>query len=307
VVSDDHYANFALELGAGYGDASMDNPDYRRIEQAIIYLEEHALQQPSLEEVAEHIGLNPFHFQRLFKSWAGVSPKRFLQYLTIESAKRLLRDSASVLDTTFDVGLSGPGRLHDLFVNIEAMTPGEFKAQGKDLVIRYGYYNTPFGESLLATTARGICSLAFVEPGGRSIALEELRANWQESTFVPDQNAGQEIIGQIFTNSDQRQAPLKVLLKGTNFQIKVWEALLKIPEGAAVSYASLAAAIGRPKAHRVVGTAVGHNPIAFLIPCHRVLRANGGIGGYHWGIMRKRAILAREAAGHFAQMAAYKE
>ncbi len=275
----------------------MDNPEYRRIEQAIAYLEEHALEQPSLDEVAEHIGLSSYHFQRLFKSWAGVSPKRFLQYLTVESAKKLLRDSVSVLDAALEVGLSGPGRLHDLFVSVEAMTPGEFKAQGKDLAIKYGFYTTPFGECLLAVTVRGICHLAFVDPDTRSLALEEFRAIWQGSILVEDQSAGRKIIQQIFAQTrEQEQTPLKVLLKGTNFQIKVWEALLKIPEGSVVSYASLAKAVGRPKAHRAVGTAAGHNPIAYLIPCHRVLKANGDIGGYHWGTVRKRAILAREAA-----------
>ena len=170
----------------------MDNPDYRRIEQAIAYLEEHALEQPSLDDVAEHIGLSSYHFQRLFKSWAGVSPKRFLQYLTIENAKKLLRESVSVLDTALDVGLSGPSRLHDLFVSVEAMTPGEFKSQGKDLRISYGFHATPFGECLLAVTPRGICSLAFVDPETRPVALDELQATWQEATLVEDQNAGKE-------------------------------------------------------------------------------------------------------------------
>ena len=275
----------------------MDNPDYRRIERAITYLEEHALEQPSLAEVAEHIGLSPHHFQRMFTSWAGVSPKKFLQYLTIENAKKLLRQSASVLDTALDVGLSGPGRLHDLFVSVEAMTPGEFKAKGKEVRIRYGFHPSPFGETLLAVTRRGICRLAFVDPQTRSTALDELRKNWQEAILVEDQDAGREMIRQIFDRTrDSPRTPLRVLLKGTRFQIKVWEALLRIPEGAVVSYGSLAHAIGRPKAHRAVGTAAGHNPIAYVIPCHRVLRANGGIGGYHWGTARKRAILAREAA-----------
>lgn len=275
----------------------MDNSDYRRIEQAIIYLEEHALEQPSLEEVAEHIGLSPYHFQRLFKSWAGVSPKRFLQYLTIENAKNLLRDSFSVLDTALDVGLSGPGRLHDLFVSVEAMTPGEFKSQGKDLHISYGFHATPFGECLLASTPRGICSLAFVDSETRFAALNELRTNWREATLIENQNAGKDAVKMIFGQKQNlSQAPLKVLLRGTNFQVKVWEALLRIPEGAVVSYGSLADAIGHPGAHRAVGTAAGHNPIGYLIPCHRVLRANGEIGGYHWGAIRKKAILAREAA-----------
>ena len=275
----------------------MDNPDYRRIEQAIAYLEEHALEQPSLDDVAEHIGLSSYHFQRLFKSWAGVSPKRFLQYLTIENAKKLLRESVSILDTALDVGLSGPSRLHDLFVSVEAMTPGEFKAQGKDLLISYGFHVTPFGECLLAVTSRGICSLVFVEPEARSVALNELHETWQEATLVENQSAGKDAIKTIFGQTrNKTQAPLKVLLRGTNFQVKVWQALLRIPEGSVVSYGFLADAVGHPGAHRAVGTAAGHNPIGYLIPCHRVLRANGEIGGYHWGTTRKRAILAREAA-----------
>ena len=275
----------------------MDNPDYRRIEQAIAYLEEHALEQPSLDEVAEHIGLSSYHFQRLFKSWAGVSPKRFLQYLTIENAKKLLRESTSILDTALDVGLSGPSRLHDLFVSVEAMTPGEFKAQGKDLLISYGFHATPFGECLLAVTPRGICRLAFVDPEARSVVLNELQETWREATLVENQNAGKDAIKTIFDQTrGQAQTPLKILLRGTNFQVKVWEALLRIPEGTVVSYGFLADAVGHPGAHRAVGTAAGLNPVAYLIPCHRVLRTNGEIGGYHWETTRKRAILAREAA-----------
>jgi AraC family transcriptional regulator of adaptative response/methylated-DNA-[protein]-cysteine methyltransferase len=275
----------------------LDNPDYRRIEQAISYLEENASEQPSLDEVAEHVGLSSYHFQRLFKSWAGVSPKRFLQYLTIESAKKLLRESVSVLDTALDVGLSGPGRLHDLFVSVEAMTPGEFKSQGKNLVISHGFHETPFGECLLAVTSRGICGLTFVDPENRFVALNELQETWQEATLVESQTAGEDAIKIIFGQTRaQAQVPLKVLLRGTNFQVKVWEALLRIPEGSVVSYGSLAEAVGHPGAHRAVGTAAGRNPIGYLIPCHRVLRTNGGIGGYRWGTTRKRAILAREAA-----------
>ncbi len=275
----------------------MDNPDYRRIEQAINYLQEHVAEQPSLDEVAEHIGLSAYHFQRLFKSWAGVSPKRFLQYLTVGNAKRLLRESSSVLDAALDVGLSGPGRLHDLFVSVEAMSPGEYKNLGKGLQISYGFHSTPFGECLLAVTSRGICSLAFVEPENRSDALKGLLESWQEESIVENPEAGKGTIKQIFGQSnDQAQTPIKVLLRGTNFQIKVWEALLSILEGTVVSYGSLADTVGHPGAHRAVGTAIGHNPVAYLIPCHRVLRANGEIGGYHWGTTRKRAILAREAA-----------
>jgi len=275
----------------------MDNPDYRRIAQAINYLEAHVAEQPSLDEVAEHIGLSAYHFQRLFKSWAGVSPKRFLQYLTVENAKTLLRNSASVLDAALDVGLSGPGRLHDLFVSVEAMTPGEFKHQGRALQVSYGFHATPFGECLLAVTSRGICSLAFVEPENRSVVLEALLKSWQDARILENPEAGRSAIQQIFgPYSDQPQTPIRVFLRGTNFQIKVWEALLRIPEGRAVSYGCLADRVGHPRAHRAVGTAVGHNPIAYLIPCHRVLRTNGDIGGYRWGTTRKRAILAREAA-----------
>jgi len=273
------------------------NSDYKRIEQAIHYLEEHALEQPSLDEVAEHIGLSPYHFQRLFKSWAGVSPKRFLQYLTVEHAKRLLRESASVLDAALAVGLSGPGRLHDLFVSTEAMTPGEFKDQGKELEVTYGFHATPFGECMVAVTPRGICSLGFVEQENKSQAIDGLRRTWTEASIMENPEAGQSAVRQIFmTGCPPEQAPVKVLLRGTNFQIKVWEALLRIPEGAVVSYGTLADAVGHPGAHRAVGTAVGHNPIAYLIPCHRVLRNNGEIGGYRWGTIRKRAILAMEAS-----------
>ncbi len=275
----------------------MDNTDYQRIEQAIVYLEEHALTQPTLDEVAQHIGLSPSHFQRLFKSWAGVSPKRFLQFLTIEHAKKLLRASASVFDTALDVGLSGPGRLHDLFVSVEAVTPGEFKTQGKDLQVIYGFHPTPFGECLLAFTSRGVCSLGFVDSGNKAEALNAFLESWRGAKIVENPQAGSKVLSQIFDpNGASEHGSIKVFLKGTNFQLKVWEALLRIPEGAVVSYGSLADAVGRPGAHRAVGTAVGRNPVAYLIPCHRVLRTNGEIGGYHWGTSRKRAILAREAA-----------
>lgn len=272
----------------------MNPSDYTRIEQAIRFLEQHAAKQPSLDEVAEHVGLSPFHFQKLFKRWAGVSPKRFLQHLTLSRARQLLRDSASVLDTALDVGLSGPSRLHDLFVSIDAVTPGEFKSGGKGLELRYGYHETPFGECLAATTARGLCSLGFVDGGDRTKALDALRDSWRESSIVEDPQASRLIIEQIFSSASSPQEPVKLFLRGTNFQLKVWEALLQIPEGAVVSYGSLAGLLGQPNASRAVGNAVGHNPIAYLIPCHRVLRANGVIGGYHWGTPRKKVILTTE-------------
>ncbi|PNU19699.1 6-O-methylguanine DNA methyltransferase [Geothermobacter hydrogeniphilus] len=274
----------------------MDHPDYQHIAQAIRFLEDHASEQPSLETVAAHIGFSPFHFQRLFKSWAGVSPKRFLQYLTVEHAKQMLRASESVLETAFEVGLSGPGRLHDLFVSVEAVTPGEYKSFGRDLQLFYGFHSTPFGDCLLAASTRGICALSFVEDGRRQ-AIEELRSEWRQSELAEDTERTGLLVDRIFAAPDREQdEPLRLLLKGTNFQLKVWEALLKIPEGRVVSYGTLARAVGHRGAHRAVGTAVGHNPIACLIPCHRVLRSSGGIGGYRWGTTRKRAMLAREAA-----------
>lgn len=275
----------------------MDAYDYKRIEKAIIYLEEHALEQPSLDEVAHHVNLSSSHFQRVFKAWAGVTPKRFLQFLTIEHAKKMLHKSASVLDAAIEVGLSGPSRLHDLFVSVEAMTPGEFKHKGKDLEVSYGFHPTPFGECLLGITPRGICHLGFVDPENKSIAIDEFLDTWKKAILIEKPDAGKKVLDQIFSRGNkQEHGPVKILLKGTNFQIKVWEALLRIPEGTVVTYGLIANAIGHPSAPRAVGNAVGHNPIAYLIPCHRVLRENGGISGYHWGTARKKAILARESA-----------
>ncbi len=278
----------------------MNNQDYKRIEQAILFIEQQALGQPSLEEIAEHVDLSPYHFQRMFKRWAGVSPKRFLQYLTVENAKRMLRDSASVLDTSLGVGLSGPGRLHDLFVNVEAVTPGEYKNLGKGLVIDYGFHSTPFGECLVATTRRGICFLGFVEDElGREVGLKSLQATWPDASLQENPQTACSEINRIFSPAPYAgKEPIKLLLHGTNFQLKVWEALLRLPGGAVTSYSALSDVVGRPGASRAVGNAVGKNPIAYLIPCHRVLRASGDIGGYRWGTPRKRAILALEAAHH---------
>jgi len=278
-------------------DDPMDDLNFSRIEKAIRFLAENADRQPSLDTVAAHVGLSPFHFQKLFKRWAGVSPKRFLQYLTVVDAKLLLRDSASVLDTAYEVGLSGPGRLHDLFVSVEAVTPGEFKAFGRNLELRYGFFPTPFGECLAAMTERGICSLEFVEKQGRRKAEDHLRQAWKEAALIEDRRACQAAIAMIFGPAPgQLPAPIKILLRGTNFQLKVWEALLCIREGAVVSYASLADLVGHPGSSRAVGNAVAHNPLAYLIPCHRVLRATGEMGGYRWGLPRKRAMLAMEMA-----------
>ena len=241
--------------------------------------------------------LSEFHFQRLFRRWAGISPKRFIQFLTLEHAKKLLGGSHSVLDATYDAGLSSPGRLHDLFVNIEAMTPGEFKAQGAGLRISYGFHPSPFGECLLAVTERGICGLGFIDAGGRAQILRDFQARWPEAHWEENARLTQPYIRRIFGGEKRNgNRPITLVLHGTNFQIKVWEALLRIPMGSVVPYEDLATTVCSARAARAVGGAVGKNPIAFLIPCHRVIRKAGGIGGYHWGAARKRAMLAWEAA-----------
>jgi AraC family transcriptional regulator, regulatory protein of adaptative response / methylated-DNA-[protein]-cysteine methyltransferase len=271
--------------------------DYGRIEKAIAFLQSNYTRQPELKEVARSVHLSEYHFQRLFTRWAGISPKKFLQYLTLEHAKHSLKESRSVLDATFDAGLSSPGRLHDLFVTIEAMTPGEFKQSGEGLTIQYGFHPTPFGECLLAITGRGICGLSFVPEGRRVQVLKELRDRWTGATLREASGATQPFVGRLFVGSAKKpRAPLQLLLKGTNFQIKVWEALMRIPEGNVVSYEDLARSIGSPKASRAVGSAVGKNPVAYIIPCHRVIRREGIIGNYHWGPERKKALLGWEWA-----------
>ena len=273
----------------------MSETDYRRVARAIRFLQEHAGDQPSLDEVAQHVGLSPFHFQRLFKRWAGVSPKRFLQFLTVEHAKRLLRDSRSVLDTTFEVGLSGPGRLHDLFVSVEAVTPGQFKSRGLGVRIRYGIQPSPFGDCLLAMADQGICHLGFLDEGGAEAGIEELRQQWRGTEVVEERRSTREVAQRVFAPVGARpDATLPLLLRGTNFQIKVWHALLCIPEGSVISYGDLAERLGSPRATRAVASAVGRNPISYLVPCHRVLRSTGATTGYRWGPDRKRAMLARE-------------
>ena len=272
--------------------------DYARIEQAILFLEQNFQSQPTLKEIADHVGLSEYHFQRLFSRWAGISPKRFLQFLTIQYAKELLAESQSLLDTTYEAGLSSPGRLHDLFITHEAVTPGEFKQQGAGLAIAYGFHGTPFGEALLALTERGICGLSFVQPGKRDEALNELKGNWPKAQFCEDPAVTQPLIDRIFRPDpdEEERRPLRLYLKGTNFQIRVWQALLRIPPGAVVSYGTVAALMGQPSATRAIGGATGRNPIAYLIPCHRVIRKVGAIGDYHWGTARKKALVAWEAS-----------
>jgi AraC family transcriptional regulator of adaptative response/methylated-DNA-[protein]-cysteine methyltransferase len=275
----------------------MATRDADRIRRAIEYLEQHARRQPSLDEVAQAVGLSPYHFQRLFKRWAGVSPKRFLQFLTVARAKTALREGKSALEASYDSGLSGPGRLHDLFVAAEAVTPGEYKERGEGVAIRYGFHATPFGECLLAETERGICGLSFAPAAERKIVLGELERRWSAASLKRDQQATADTAARVFEGSPD-DAPITLAIRGTNFQLKVWQALLSIPEGALASYGDIARAIGHPEAHRAVGTAVGHNPIAYLIPCHRVIRQTGAFGSYRWGASRKRAILGWEAARH---------
>jgi len=271
--------------------------DYERIEKSIKFLETNFPSQPGLKEVAAHIGLSEFHFQRLFSRWVGISPKRFLQFLTKEYAKHLLADSVNLLDVTYEAGLSSPGRLHDLFVNCEAVTPGEYKRKGEGLTIKYGFHPSPFGECLLATTERGICGFFFVKNRDRKDPLTELRYFWQQADIVEDPPASRELIDRIFNPSfDSTSAPLHLILNGTNFQIKVWEALIKIPFGAVVSYEDVAVQVGLPGATRAVGSAVGKNPISFIIPCHRVIRKTADFGNYGGGTARKKAILGWEAA-----------
>jgi AraC family transcriptional regulator of adaptative response/methylated-DNA-[protein]-cysteine methyltransferase len=271
--------------------------DYDRIARAIEYLRAHAADQPSLGEVARAVHLSPFHLQRLFSRWAGISPKRFLQTLTVDDAKRRLREQADVLAATYESGLSSPGRLHDLFVAVEAVTPGEFKAFGRGLRVGYGVHPTPFGWCLLARTARGICSLEFLgdrEEGDAGI--RELRRAWPGAECVPEPKATGRLVRQLFGRPRPAAAPVPLVLRGTNFQIQVWRALLRIPLGARVSYRQVAVGVGRPGAVRAVASAVGANPIAVVIPCHRVLRSDGTPGGYRWGLIRKAAINAWEDA-----------
>ena len=272
----------------------MANQDYTRIERAIRFLDAHAREQPDLDTVAAAAGLSPHHFQRLFRRWAGISPKRFVQFLTAGHARELLAARHNALDTALASGLSGSGRLHDLMVNVYAATPGELRERGAGLTIRYGFAPTPFGECLIARTERGICHLAFVD-GGRRGAQAELMARWPEARFTRATDIAA-LARRLFAPNGDNGRPLALHLHGTNFQIRVWEALVRIPAGAAVCYEDLAAALGAPAATRAVASAVAANPVAFLIPCHRVIRKTGAFGEYHWGTTRKQALLAWEAA-----------
>ncbi len=271
-------------------------PDYQRIEKAIRFIEENYKTQPSLRQIADHVGLSEYHFQRLFTRWAGTSPQRFVRFLTKEYAKAQLATSANLLETTHEAGLSSPSRLHDLFVTYEAMTPAEFRALGAGVTVRYGVHDTPFGACLIAVTERGITELRFLhdtDTAGDFVA--QLQSDWPHADWTPDAPATLPYIHQLFFAQTPPEKPLTALLRGTNFQIKVWEALLRIPAGRLVSYDDVARAIGQPTAARAVGTAIGSNRLAYLIPCHRVLQKSGGLGGYRWGTARKQAMLGYEA------------
>jgi len=272
---------------------STNGSDYSRIEKAIRYLDAHAREQPSLGDVAAHLGLSQYHFQRLFHRWAGVTPKDFLQMATLEFAKSLLRESRPVLDAALEAGLSGPGRLHDLCVSMVAMTPGEYRRGGEGLTIRWGVHGTPVGDALIALTDRGICALHFVDPlrQARGLRLH----TYPHARLVRDTLSTAPVAAELSRRIlGQPREPLSVVLSGTPFQVKVWRALLEIPDGAVTTYSAVAGRIGHPAAHRAAASAVGANEIACLIPCHRVLRSTGAMGGYRWGEPRKRVLLALE-------------
>lgn len=269
--------------------------DYTRIEQAIEFIEANFQHQPALETIAAHVGLSEYHFQRLFKRWAGITPKRFVQYLTAEYAKDLLWQEHSVLDAAYDAGLSGPGRLHDLTINIHAMTPGEVSSRGEGLTIRYGIHPTPFGLSLIAMTDRGICALRFLGSDEQADAVAELQSEWENAAVEEDPAATAPVIARIFDPA-HRGEPFHLHVQGTNFQVRVWEALINVPAGTVTSYGDLAERIGMPTASRAIGSAVGRNPVAYLIPCHRVIRKTGAFGDYRWGASRKKAMLVWESA-----------
>jgi AraC family transcriptional regulator of adaptative response/methylated-DNA-[protein]-cysteine methyltransferase len=276
---------------------AQQSDDYKRIEKAIQFIEDNFKRQPSLEQIAESVHLSKYHFDRMFKRWAGVSPIQFVQYLTLDYTKQKLVDSKSLLDTSFDAGLSGPSRLHDLFVTFEAMTPGEFKKQGAGLRISYGFTDSPFGDCLLAVTERGICHLGFVEGDNHTEALNQLFETWPGAEFTENPGSAGSIAKRIFTiEQPKNMRPFNLHLRGTNFQINVWKALLRIPEGWVVSYQGIADHIGHPKAFRAVANAIAINPVAYLIPCHRVIAKSGKIHQYRWGSSRKQAIIGWEAA-----------
>jgi AraC family transcriptional regulator, regulatory protein of adaptative response / methylated-DNA-[protein]-cysteine methyltransferase len=276
--------------------ACIDGRDFTRIARAIDFIDANFRAQPRLAGIAAAAHLSPFHFNRLFRRWAGVTPRQYLAFVTARAARGALLGSRSVLDAALAVGLSGPGRLHDLMVTLEALTPGELRARGAGVELRAGFAETPFGEALIAATPRGLSHLSFVEPGGETAALAALARQWPEAQLVRDTAAAQQMAQRIWGGGSARTA-LRLVVKGTNFQLKVWHALLELAPGTPTTYGMVARATGSPSAARAVGAAVGANPVAWLIPCHNVLRADGDLGGYHWGAPRKRAMLAWQELG----------
>ena len=272
------------------------NDDYAVVRRAIAYISERWRAQPEIEQIAHAVGVTPDELHHLFRRWAGLTPKAFLQAITLDNARKLLRDSASVLDATYEVGLSGPGRLHDLFVTHEAMSPGEWKAGGAGMTLLYGFHPSPFGTAVVIASDRGLAGLAFADPGEEAAALADMQRRWPRATYVEDRDGTAALAQRVFDpklwRSDQ---PLRVILIGTDFEVRVWETLLKIPMGRAVCYSDIASRIRSPKASRAVGAAVGKNPISFVVPCHRALGKSGALTGYHWGITRKQAMIGWEA------------
>ena len=273
---------------------AISGADYPTVKKAIEFISTHWRNQPSIETIADHVGLSASHFQHVFKRWAGLTPKAFLQAITIERARELLRDSASVLDAAYDVGLSGPSRLHDLFITHEALTPGDYRRQ--DLRLAYGFHPSPFGEAIIVAAPRGLAGLGFVDEGDRAAALADMQRRWPRAAFVEDQAATAPLAARAFDpNLWRPETPLRIVMIGTDFEVRVWETLLAVPLGRATTYSDIARRLGKPKAARAVGAAVGRNPISFVVPCHCVLGRSGALTGYHWGLARKQAIIGWEA------------
>lgn len=270
--------------------------DYEKVQSVLARLHDNWRDQPSLAELAEPVGMNADQLQRLFTRWAGLTPKAFLQALTLDHARAMLKDSASILETSLEVGLSGPSRLHDLFVVHEGMSPGAYKSKGEGLMIYYGFHPSPFGLALVMVTGYGLCGLAFADQGGQAGALADMQRRWYNAQYTEDSAKTAPFAARIFAPEKWKDGqPLRITFIGSDFEIRVWESLLKIPMGRAVTYGDIATSIEKPKAARAVGAAVGRNPISFVVPCHRVVGKSGDITGYHWGLTRKRAIIGWEA------------